>query len=194
MSVEIKFASASVATINNAEYLMLGLDGYEQKQKARKFAAEMPEKPHVAEMKQYRESRSKAANSYAWLMMGKLASVLNLPTLEIYRNYIVDIGDNFDILSIREDAVAGFIRRWETVPSTKKGWVCSDLGESQIYGNRDIQAFYGSSTYDTQQMSNLIELIVQDCKIQGIETKRQDEIDEMLRYWDGKQRAVNQQL
>ena len=36
--------------------------------------------------------------------------------------------------------------------------------------------YYGSSVYDTKQMSALIDHIVQDCKALGIETKTPAEI------------------
>ena len=47
-----------------------------------------------------------------------------------------------------------------------------------------INCYYGSSTYNTKEMSLLIELLVQQAKEQGIETKTQAEIDSLLRSWD----------
>jgi hypothetical protein len=43
--------------------------------------------------------------------------------------------------------------------------------------------YYGSSYYDTAQMSRLIELAVQDCKELGIETRSEEEIASLLGEW-----------
>lgn len=44
--------------------------------------------------------------------------------------------------------------------------------------------YYGSSSYNTAEMSKLIELIVQECKTQDIETKSDAEIKSLLESWD----------
>jgi hypothetical protein len=44
--------------------------------------------------------------------------------------------------------------------------------------------YYGSSSYNTKQMSRLINNIVQECQILGIETKTPDEIANMLNLWE----------
>jgi hypothetical protein len=46
-----------------------------------------------------------------------------------------------------------------------------------------LQAYYGSSVYDTAEMSRLIDEAVSEAKRLGIETKPQWEIDSMLKEW-----------
>ena len=46
--------------------------------------------------------------------------------------------------------------------------------------------YYGSSVYNTAEMTKLIELLVQECKQLDIETKSQNEIDSLLESWDKK--------
>lgn len=46
-----------------------------------------------------------------------------------------------------------------------------------------IRAYYGSSTYNTKQMSRLIELIVQDCREQGIEPLPPEKLAGMMEEW-----------
>ena len=46
-----------------------------------------------------------------------------------------------------------------------------------------MMSYIGSSDYDTAQMSRLIDLIVQDCKAQGIETLTPDKLDAMKVKW-----------
>ena len=43
--------------------------------------------------------------------------------------------------------------------------------------------YYGSSTFDTKQMSRLIDNIVQDCKAVGIETLTPQQLDALKEGW-----------
>ena len=56
---------------------------------------------------------------------------------------------------------------------------------SKIDGCVNVILYYGSSTYDTAQMSRLIELIIQDCKALDIETATPAELSLLLERWDG---------
>lgn len=51
-----------------------------------------------------------------------------------------------------------------------------------------VQAYYGSSTYNTKEMSLLIELLIQECKQLEIETKTTAEIKSLLDSWSGTNR------
>ncbi|MCL2563105.1 MAG: hypothetical protein FWE08_03620 [Oscillospiraceae bacterium] len=180
MTTTIQFKDASVGTSDGVEYLMIPLDGYESKVKARKFVAEAQDKPYVVELKRYYRKRSRDANSYFWVLAGKLAAVLRIPKEEIYRGYIEDIGDNFEIVEIRDEAKAAWVRNWS---GRGLGWVCEDLGPSVTPGKSSIICYDGSSVYNTRQMSCLIDLIVHDCKEQGIETLSLDEIYRLKELW-----------
>lgn len=46
-----------------------------------------------------------------------------------------------------------------------------------------IHAYYGSSSYDSKEMSLLINNLVELAKELDIETKQQSEIDSLLREW-----------
>lgn len=150
---------------------------------ARQFAETIQDKLYDADLKIHREKRSLDSNSYFWLLCGKLASKIHIPMETIYRQYIKDIGDNFEIVPIRDDAKDQWIKNWK---SRGLGWVCDELGESKLPGYTNIVCYYGSSTYDSAQMSRLIGLVVQDCKDQGIQTKTPDEIAKMEALWDEK--------
>ena len=131
-------------------------------------------------IKQHREKRSLDANSYAWVLIGKLAGELHMKPAEVYRQAIKEVGDNYTPVCIREKDVARFIKSWE---NNGLGWPVDDLGPSQVKGCRNLAAYHGSSTYDTAQMSRLIDNLVQDCKELGIETRPQEEIDSLLGAW-----------
>lgn len=128
------------------------------------------------EIKKHREKRSLDANAYFWTLCGKLAACLRLPKDEVYRNLIKEIGDNFEITPIRNDAVDKWIENWN---ERGVGWVCENLGPSKLPGYTNIINYFGSSTYDTRQMSALIDAVVFECKAQGIETLSPEELERM---------------
>jgi hypothetical protein len=140
---------------------------------AKKFVAEIKERLYVAEIKEYREKRSLDANAYFWTITGKFAAKTGIPIKTIYQQYIQNIGDNFEIIPVRIDAKDRWIKNWE---SRGLGWVCNDLETSKLDGYTNIVCYYGSSTYDTAQMSRLIDFAVQDCKDQGIETATPEQL------------------
>jgi len=177
--VSIQFDNFSVMPLFGKDYLIIELSDFENKAKARKFVSENKGK-FVAEIKKYRRKRSLDANSYFWLLVGKLAAILRITTTEIYRGYITEIGDNFEILPIRKAAIEKFKSVWS---SNGIGWVIDVIGESKITGYINVKAYYGSSVYTEDQMGRLIDLVVQDCKLQGIETKSPAELERLKKEW-----------
>lgn len=129
------------------------------------------------EIKQHREKRSLDANAYCWTLIGKLAKELRVSPLEVYREAVRGVGGNYEILPVRADAAEKFRQTWQ---SQGLAWMCDDMGASKIPGYRNLRCYYGSSSYDTTQMSQLIDNIVQDCKALGIETLSPEKLALML--------------
>ena len=126
------------------------------------------------------ERRSLDANAYMWVLLGKLSQVLNIPSDEIYRNMIKDIGA-FTIFPTEKSKQERIIEMWE---SRGIGWICEDLGECKNFKDyNNIKYYYGSSTYNTAEMSKLIDLVVTECKLQGIETMTPNELLELKENW-----------
>jgi hypothetical protein len=147
---------------------------------ARRFLATKKEKKYVADIKEYRERRSLDANAYMWVLVGKLSGKLGLPPEEIYRAAIRDVGDNYEVMPVRNDA----LERWKTIwQSNGLGWLCEEIGPSKLDGYTNVRNFYGSSAYDKAQMSRLIDNIVQDCKAQCIETLTPAELARLTEEW-----------
>lgn len=149
---------------------------------AKKFVAEMKPKRYVAEIKQYRQRRSLDANAYAWQLLGKLAAALSTPDVtyspeHVYRELIRDVGDNYEIMPVRDDALKRWVQIWT---GRGLGWVCEVMGPSKFKGYTNTRCFYGSSVYDTAQMSRLISIIVEECKVAGVETMTPEELGRLL--------------
>ena len=65
---------------------------------------------------------------------------------------------------------------------------CVDLGEITVGGTtgHQLQVYYGSSTFDTKEMSVFIDGIVSECHELGIETMTPEQIAAMNAAWGAK--------
>lgn len=138
-----------------------------------------PGKVYDVEIKEHREKRSLDANAYFWVLADQLAEKTRIPKTDIYRSYIREIGGNHEVVCVADSAVEKLRRGWE---HNGLGWQ-TDTMPSKLPGCARVVLYYGSSTYDTAQMSRLIDLIVQDCREQGIETLPPDKLAGMMEEW-----------
>ena len=127
----------------------------------------------------FTKKRSLDANAFCWVLIDKLAKKLNIPKVEIYRSAIKEIGGNSDTVCVQDKAVQSLCDGWN---HNGLGWI-TETFPSKIEGCTNVTLYYGSSTYDTAQMSRLVNMIVQECEQLGIETKSQEEIDSLLNSW-----------
>lgn len=148
---------------------------------ARKFATENAEKPLRVRITRWTEKRSLTANRYCWELLGKLSEKLGMPPEEIYWQLIPDVGV-YDTLTMPLKALDRFKEQWA---SNGMGWRVELLGASAP-GMVDVLAYYGSSAYDTAEMARLIDLIIAECKEQGIEYLPPDRLEAMLEAWEVK--------
>lgn len=131
-------------------------------------------------VKKFRKARSRDANSFAWTLLDRLAEKLRIPKTDIYRAMIREIGGNCTTVCVKDEAVSRLTESWHR---NGIGWVTDEM-PSKLKGCTNVILYYGSSTYDSAQMSRLIDMIVSECKAQGIETKTPNEIAEMLSLWE----------
>lgn len=134
-------------------------------------------------VKEQQKKRSLDANAYCWVLINKLADVMRLSPTEVYRQAIQDISGNSEVVPIKEEAVSQFEQAWS---HNGLGWICKDMGKSKIPGYRNLMVYYGSSVYNTRQMSDLIDHLVQDCKALDIETMTPDRLALLMEEWNAK--------
>ena len=144
---------------------------------------EMRDKDKLSiEVKPYRAKRSLDANAYFFVLADRLAEKLGITKEEVYRNAIKQIGGVSETVCVKDQAVTRLCEGWR---NNGIGWQ-TDTFPSKIPGCTNVILYYGSSTYDTAQMSRLIDNVVQDCKAVGIETCPPDELARLLSLWDGR--------
>ena len=133
------------------------------------------------ELRKAKQHRSLDANAYAWVLIDKLASALGLPKHEVYRNTIRDIGGVSTTVCVKEEAADTLMRKWI---GKGLGWQ-AEAFPSKLPGCVNVLLHYGSSAYDTRQMSELVDKLIQDCKALGIETMPPDKLAALLEEWHG---------
>jgi hypothetical protein len=134
------------------------------------------------EMKPYRAKRSLDANAYFFVLADKLAEKLNTTKEDVYKNAIRNIAGVSEIVCVKDSAAKKLCEVWE---QSGLGYQ-TETFPSKIEGCTNVVLYYGSSTYDSAQMTRLIDHVVQDCKAVGIETKTPNEIAQMLALWEGR--------
>lgn len=135
-------------------------------------------KRYVLEIREERGRRSRDANAYFWVLAGKLAAHYGISPEEVYRQQIKGIGGVYDVVCVSQDAVERLTDRWAR---KGMGWMAETV-PSKIEGCVNVILWYGSSTYDTRQMSQLIDRAVQDCKDVGIETMTPEGLSRLEGY------------
>jgi hypothetical protein len=137
---------------------------------------------YVLEVKQHRKKRSLDSNAYFWLLAHKLAAKTGEPVTEYYQRAIREIGGVSEHYCGKPEAIARLCKIWE---SNGLGWT-TEVYDSKVPGCVNAILYYGSSSFDTKQMSHLIDFVVQDCKAMEIETLTPEELTNMIGKWDAK--------
>lgn len=127
------------------------------------------------EVKQFRKHRSLDSNGYMWVLLSKMADVLKTTKDEVYLQVLSQYGV-FTHVIVKPNIVSRVVQEWRTV---------RELGEVMVGGVKGIQlqCFFGSSTYDSKEMSVLLEGVVSECKELDIQTITPRELEIMNQAW-----------
>lgn len=149
---------------------------------AKSFVSSILNCLYDAEIKQHREKRSRNANDYLWVLCQKIAeTVRNTDKETVYRDAVKHVGQ-FEMFVFKDDAVETFIHRWS---GHGLGWFAEKI-DGNMEGYTQVIAYYGSSVYDTREMSVLLDYVVNLAKDLEIETATPDELERMKSLWGQK--------
>ncbi len=139
----------------------------------------------TAVLKPYRRRRSMNANAYYWALCGKLAEVQRISKTEMHNRLLAEYG--------AENLIDG-VPEW-SVKAPGFDWTRSEEAHYRPAGysvhtkeGEDLPIYWvirGSHTYDTAEMSRLIDGTVYEAKEAGIETLTPDELAKMKAAWKG---------
>lgn len=125
--------------------------------------------------KPFRKKRSLDANAYMWVLLQQMAMALHTDKEAVYLQMLEKYGV-FTTLVVDPGKA-------ERIVETLR--VCKNFGEITVKGKKGIQIqyYYGSSTYDSEEMAHLINGIVHECNELKIQTISPDEIDRLKEEW-----------
>ncbi len=132
------------------------------------------------ELKKATKRRSLDANAYAWVLIDKISAALGIPKTETYRNTIRDLGGVSETVCVPNKSIENLTRIWE---SNGLGWQV-ETTPSKLPDCTTVILHYGSSAYDSRQMSAFIDRLIQDARALDIEVLPPDKLDAMLEAWE----------
>lgn len=136
--------------------------------------------------KKWREKRSRDANAYFHVLVGKLADVLRISKprcknilIQRYGQAFLNIDDTEAV--IKSPVPPSQMLEMEEPHCFPCGSVTENGVEMTLY-----KMYRGSRTYDTREMSILIDGTIEECKEQGIETMTPNELARLKSLWGAK--------
>lgn len=135
------------------------------------------------ELKKWIKKRTLDCNAYMWVLIQKIAEKIStedavITKEQIYRDAIKEVGA-YSIVPIKSEAVEEWTRIWK---SNGIGWIC-ETQPSKLDGFTNVMCYHGSSVYNQKEMNRLVNVIVEECRNLGIETKPDEELKSLLEEW-----------
>lgn len=137
------------------------------------------DKPLSIDIKEYRKRRSITANSYFYVLTGRIAEALNISKTEAHNRMIAEYGQYDQDLGhvIMKDTVPWMqLETMHLRPTSHVNYI-----DDVLY--RVFLIMRGSHTYDTKEMSILIDGVVSEAKELGIETLPPNELERLKQQW-----------
>lgn len=123
-------------------------------------------------IRKWSEKRSLTANSYLWVLVGKIGDALRMSKDDVYFDMLKAYGQG-GAVSVEERFVDDFLRTYK---------YSEKLGETKLNGKTFVhfRFWVGSSEYNTEEMSVLIDGVVQEAKNLGIETMEEGKLKSLI--------------
>ena len=116
----------------------------------------------------HRNRRSIDANAFLWACLGEIARAISSDTWSIYL-YMLERYGKFTHILVKPEAVEQVRKVWR---------------ETKIVGEKDgmiqMLCFFGSSTYNTKEFSQLLDGVVSEMKEMHLETPPDEEMKRLL--------------
>lgn len=121
----------------------------------------------------HRSKRSLDANAYFWVLCDKIAKRLGSDKWTIYLLQLSKYGVFADLKVTAQalDILKEKFRYTEILSADDDSYI--------------VRCYFGSSTYNTKEMSDLIHGTVSDAESLGIDTITPEELERMLAIWKG---------
>lgn len=126
------------------------------------------------EIKEHRERRSQNANSYAWVLISKIADAVRKNKDEVYLEMLKAYGQSDMVSVVSNIDVSKYFKYYERA------------GASELNGKKftHYRVYKGTSEYDSLEMSIFIDGIVQEAENLGIQTLTPKELERLKSLWN----------
>lgn len=130
----------------------------------------------VITAKKYREKRSLDANATLWYCLDKIAAALGTDKWNVYLQMLRRYG-KFTHVIVKQQAVEAMKRQWRE---------CEIVGDITVNGQNAVQmlCYFGSSTYNTQEFSRLLDGAISEMKEMGLDTPLPEDVRAALERWE----------
>ncbi len=159
-----RIADLTVSVFDPRQRLTLELDG-----DFRPLYDELKDKTLEITIKPFRKKRSLDQNSYAWVLIGKIADKLRASKDEVYLTMLKRYGQGgvIKVQPQNEQAILSALKYYEP--------------HEKLYTDKEkyYRVWAGSSGYNTEEMTVFVDGIISESKELGIETMTPDELAEM---------------
>ena len=125
-----------------------------------------------------KKRRTITANNYLWVLCDEIAKQVGTDKESIYKAIIRRVGV-FDYVLVKAQAADRFRENWN---EKGLGWFTEEV----FYPDRDKRQFtvyYGTSTYDQEQMARVIDEAVDEARNIGVKTLTKQELKELKEKW-----------
>ena len=126
-----------------------------------------------------KQKRSNDQNRYMWELITQIAERTGLRPNDIYRQAIREAGSYIDV-KLKKEAYDSFRKMW-----SEKGvgwWVET---ERQDNGEVFCRAYCGTSSYNSKEMSNIIDWVIEEAVWYDIETETPEQLARRKAQWNG---------
>lgn len=127
--------------------------------------------------KKYLEKRSLDQNNLMWAVCAELGEALHIPSIEVYRNAVRDIGVYIDYTVSRE-ALQEAIKIHQ---SRGIAWLVDIIDDT--CDDVHVRFYHGSSVYTTEQMSRLLDWLIDEAEQIGIVLKAGPELERLAKEY-----------
>lgn len=137
------------------------------------------------ELKEHRKHRSLSQNSYYWTLVTQIANKLNLSTAEVHNRLLEDYGqreviEGHAVLTPLPDTEETQRKVYRMVTVHLKRTSQVKAGKDGIL-YRTYVLMRGSSTYNTAEMTQLLNGCIQEAQNMGIETLTPAQLEQLRR-------------
>ena len=135
----------------------------------------------VFDITEHKEKRSNNANRLLWECLGELAVALKSDKWSVYLLMLKRYG-KYTYICIKPEAVEQMKKQW------RESEVIDE--DFNLNGQKAVQmlCYYGSSTYNTQEFSHLLDGVISEMQEMGIPTPAEKDLERAIAQWEKMQK------